>query len=137
MQNKKEAIQNLLMASAEEHPNCIVVDLLAHFSPETVMKIIELYSGERLFIPKVETIWKNYRNKVIRDMLDAKNTRVIREQLSQFFKISLNYVTVIYGRSHLKVRKVKTNFVNDAARRIYIDESDSVLKEIQEALSGK
>ena len=127
---RKEVVKEMLFATAEERPNSVIVDLLAHFTPEVIMKLIELYSGEQLTFPKIDTIWKHYRNKIIRDTLDVKNTQEIRKQLANYFKISHKRVNDIYREEKLKVRKVGTRFLKGAAKRIYIDKSSDTLKDI-------
>ena len=105
--DKKAAVTGeALIAVALEFPNSVVADFLLYFSPEVVMKLIEVFSGRTIRIPTVSAVWRSYRNKVIFDTLNIKNTRGVRQQLAFFFGIDKVRVSNLYATMLHKKRVV-------------------------------
>lgn len=140
MRTYAEAIETALVAAAKDFPNSVIADLMMYFPQDTVLKLITIFSGQRLRFPKIETIWSSYRNKTIKTTLDIKNSRVARDQLALFFGISAEKVVRIY--SYMKQRenkkpKIRTKTVEETAKRIYMMEQSGLLNEFKEVLLHK
>ena len=58
---------------ARQFPNSVIADLIMHFSKETVVKLIELYSGRQITLPTISSVWISHRNKMIKEELDKDN----------------------------------------------------------------
>jgi len=134
---KDDLIQDALESAAEAFPNSIIADLLSHFPPKIVMEFIEIYSGQYLKIPKVDTVWRSYRNKIIRETLDLKNTSVVRRRLSEYFGIPLGRVSSIYRDEKNKKRKYRKSSMEKSLQRIYAKESKKAFEDMKTILYKK
>ena len=141
MRTRAEILEAALASTAKDFPNSVVADLMMYFPQKFVLKLITMFSGQRVWFPKVETIWKSYRNKIIKEALDAKNTKVVREQLAVFFGISSKRVSDVYHEMKRKEKKPKpkvyTKTIRKTARRIYAMEQAELLKEFKDVLLKK
>lgn len=140
MRTYAEAIETALTAAAKDFPNSVIADLMMYFPQDTVLKLITIFSGQRLRFPKIETIWSSYRNKTIKATLDIKNNRVARDQLALFFGISAEKVVRLYFYMKQREKKkpqVRTKTVVGTAKRIYMMEQGALLKEFKEVLLHK
>jgi len=129
-----ELFKESVRAMALQHPNSIIADLLTHFSPKIVMEIIQIYSGQQLVIPRIESVWRSYRNKVVRDTLDMRNTLSEREQLAGFFGTSSQYISVIYSNEKKKHPVVSTRTTTSVAERVYRDKVRGAFKDAEHIL---
>jgi len=134
-QKSNTTVKEALTALVADFPNSVVADLLTHFSAEVVIELIQIYSGQAIFIPKVESVWRSYRNKVIQDTLDLRNTLVERKQLANFFGITHQHVAAIYSRER-KQRKVSRRTTRLTAKRVYADEMRATFEEVKDVLFG-
>lgn len=141
MRTRAEILEAALASTAKDFPNSVVADLMMYFPQKTVLKIITIFSGQYVRFPRVGTIWQSYRNKIIKEALGAKNTRVVREQLAMFFGISSARVSRIYHHEMKKEGKPKPRMrvktIRKTARRIYAMEQAELLKEFKDVLLKK
>jgi len=101
--------------------------LLDNFNITQVAKLIQLFSCEWIHIPNKQDIIKMYRNKRIREELDAidpNDHRAIRErksELASFFGVSFSRVSAVYSQEK---ERFPGNFdaVDAIANRIYKEE---------------
>jgi len=129
----KEALEALIL----DYPNSAVAGLMTHFSPEVVIDFIQIYSGQQINVPKVESVWRSYRNKVVCETLDVRNDKSTREQLAVFFGISSSYIPVIYSNEKKKRRIVSLRTIRSAAKRVHVDEMRETLKDAKDILLRK
>lgn len=136
--NKEQLLKTAVESLASEFPNSIVADLLVHFPHAVVFKLIEIYSGRTLRIPRTESVWRSYRNKVIYDALTAENILAVRRQLSEFFGISPNHVRSIYTyEKNRKMRTLKKRSTERSAKLVYKGRMGKFFEEITEVISRK
>ena len=129
----KQALEALIL----DYPNSAVAGLMTHFSPEIVIDFIQIYSGQQINVPKVESVWRSYRNKVICETLSVKNDKSTREQLAVFFGISPSYIPVIYSNETKKRQAVSFRTIQSAAKRVHVDEMRETLKDAKAILLRK
>lgn len=134
MKNKDALLEDAVIASASNNPKSIIGDLMMHFDAATVIKIIKVFSGRRVNFPKIESVWTHYRNRVVVDTLNLKNTKLIREQLAFFFGISIGKVANIFADSKVVTVHVSENQIDDIAHRMYGLDSDNFIKEVAKSL---
>jgi len=105
----KEAIE----AFIKDFPNSVVSDLLMYFGEDVVVRFVELYSGQKINIPSVNSIWISYRNRKVVEELDKKNTKEVREMLADNFGLEDKEVTDIYAYCKGKhITRVKHTTIN-------------------------
>jgi len=126
-----------MISVAETHPTSVLGDLLMLFPPEVAVKLVETFAGDTISFPKLNTIWKTYRSKVIRNTLSAKNDSLTRQKLAAYFGISTNKVSEIYHGEKEKVKQVSDSLLAKSARRLYRHDLDQLLKDVKIALSSK
>jgi hypothetical protein len=134
MKNKDALLADAVAASAGENPKSVVGDLMMHFDATTVIKIIKVFSGRRINFPKIESIWTHYRNKVVVDTLNLKNTRQIREQLAGFFAISSDNVARIFSQSKVATVHVSDDRIKETNDNLYIIDKDDFVKKVAKSL---
>lgn len=136
---RDRTFQEILELTAEDFPNSVITDLLRDFPADFVIRFIEIYSGQTFRVPRVETIWKNYRNKVIKETLDKKDTKEVRKQLAGYFGITLEQLSQIYYYEREKQQKVKINErkMRDSVKRIFRKEVKKTIKDTKEILFKK
>jgi len=122
---------------ADEFPNSIVADLLTHFDKPTVLKLLVLYGGRQLSIPKTDSIWTSYRNKVIVDNLDVKNDRVARHQLAEYFGITDNDVSMVFSKAKQRKKYLSNKQVQYVVDTIYRKNVERFHKEMKALFSNK
>jgi len=122
-----------LRVTADFHPDSVVADLLGHIPPRYVAKIVRIYSGQKLCIPSTDDIWRNYRDKVIRETLDTEDNKDVRRRLARFFSVSLSHVSAIY---HREKRKHPRNS-SAVAKRAYKKGLKSACREMTELFLRK
>lgn len=120
MNHDVDAMTDAIMSSARENPRSVVGDLMVHFDAPTVIKILKIFSGKSVRFPKLETVWTHYRNRVIVDTLNVKNTKAIREQLSSFFAVSPQTVADVYAKAARgQGRGMSRTKAEEAAETVY------------------
>jgi len=135
MSDKSEAvIHKALESLAKASPNSVVGDLMMLFPDDMVIKIISSFSGEIVKIPKVETVWRTYRNTVVRETLDTKNDRPNRDRLAAYFGISTEHVSKIYREERAKHERTTRSTVRRSARVAYRSMFDDMIKDARAAL---
>jgi len=134
--NQAEVFEAALKAHVSDFPNSIVASLMLHFPSEVVINIVRVYSGRTLTIPGIKTVWRSYRNRIIRDRLDLENTSATRQKLATFFTISVNHVSDIY-RKEIKNRRIGGPTLRAVTKRVYADELGKVLEDARKILFDK
>jgi len=135
--SRRELFKQALEALIVDYPNSVVASLMTHFSPEIVIDFIQIYSGQQISVPKVESVWKSYRNRVICETLSVKNDKNTREKLAVFFGISSSWVSMIYSDEKKKRRVVGSRTIQLAAKRVHMDEMRRTLKDAKDILFEK
>lgn len=126
-----------MVSVAETYPTSVLGDLLMLFPPEVSVKLVVTFAGDTVSFPKLDTIWKTYRSKVIRNSLVAKNDSVTRTRLAHYFGVSTRKVSEIFHAEKDKERKVTDTLLAKSARRVYRHELDNLLKDVKDALGSK
>jgi len=126
-----------LQAYADKFPNSVVVDLIANFDKEIVLKFLIFYGGRQISFPKVDGIWRNYRDQVIEQTLDVKNNRAIRKQLSEYFKVTPSIITDSYARSKYIVKKLSTDAIDRVIETTYRKNTEKLRKYLRGTFSAK
>ena len=101
--NKKDTKIRAIESFSSIRPNTILIDLMITFSPETVVKFIELFGGERIYIPSWKRIWSAYRDAVIVQSLSLKNNKENRQWLAKNFGLPTYKISNIFNT--IKFRK--------------------------------
>jgi len=134
MKNKDALLADAVAASAGENPKSVIGDLMMHFDAATVIKIIKVFSGRRVNFPKIESVWTHYRNRVVVDTLNLKNTRQIREQLAYFFAISPGKVANIFADSKVITVHVSDDRIKETNDNLYVIDKDDFVKKVAKSL---
>ncbi len=134
---RKDLFHDALHSAAEEYPNTILADLLTQFSIEQVVKFIIYFSGQTIKIPTVDKVWKGYRNHIIFDTLNARDTAFERKRLAKYFGISLSSVSIILSNEKRKEHKLTDKTVRLSAKRTYDTEMKESLDELKTVLFKK
>jgi len=117
---KREEEVEAVEIFAKRFPNSFIADLLLYFDKETILQIIELYSGRVVKIPTIKSVWVNYRNQKIKSILDKKNSRKNRELLAETFGLSVEHVSWIYSRvAGQKVPRIKYRTIEHLVGTIF------------------
>lgn len=119
---------------AKNSPNSVLGDLLAILPKDSVVKLVESFSGEYIKVPKIDAIWAAYRNNIIRESLDNSNTRVVRRKLAEYFGITPEVVCKIYQQVKAKQNKLSPEKSEESIRRIVASKHEDVLSGFREAL---
>ncbi len=129
----------ILEITAEDFPNSIVADLLRDFPADFVVRFIEIYSGQRFYVPNIEAVYRKYRNKVIKQTLDKKDTKEIRLQLARHFSITLEQLrqTYIYTSERKKPKVFNAKSMEDSAKRLFRKEAKRTIREMKKVLFKK
>lgn len=135
--SRRELFKQALEALILDYPNSAVAGLMTHFSPEIVIDFIQIYSGQQINVPKVESVWRSYRNRVICETLDIQNDKSTRDQLAVFFGISPSYIPVIYSNEKKKRHVISFRTIQSAAKRVHVDEMRETLKDAKAILLRK
>ena len=137
---EQDLFKNAVIAMAKDVPNSVLADLLSILSEDSVVKIVEGFSGEDLKIPRIEDVWRIYRNKIIKDTLSKKNSKLIKQRLSEHFGIGTDAIQQIYNSERVKEYRIRPKVVDRSIKRIVASKQEDVLKKFREALlikSGK
>lgn len=134
VKEKNRIVHDALKSISTVFPNSVVGDLMMIFPDDVVMKFISAFSGLIIHVPKVETVWKTYRNAVIKETLDVKNDRVNRDRLAAYFGISAGQVSDIYSGMKRRGGRIHKETVKRTAQVIYRSKFDSMLKDARRAL---
>lgn len=126
-----------LDALADEYPNSIVADMLTHFNKDIVLQFLVLYGGRQMSLPKTDSIWVSYRNKVIVGTLDVKNDRVTRHQLAEYFGVLDSDVSKIYYQSKQRKKYLSNAQVQRVVDSIYRKNAEKFHKEMKDLFSNK
>jgi len=126
-----------LWMAARNSPDSVVADLLAKFSVPVVAKLVKFYSGQQIQIPYEDDIWKTYRNREIRKILDMNNDRVTRNNLARLFGVTRHRVSAIYREEKKKFPKSSKAIAKGTAKEIYDRELCITKKEITEVSSNR
>ena len=126
-----------LQAYADKFPNSVVVDLIANFDKEMVLKFLILYGGRQISVPKVDGIWRNYRDQVIEQTLDVKNNRVVRKKLSEYFKVMPRVITDSYARSKYVAKRLSTDAIDRVIETVYRKNTEKLRKYLRGTFSTK
>ena len=130
----KDLFKEALLLSAKEIPNSSIGDLLAILPESYVLLLVESFSGECIKIPKVETIWRIYRNRIIKDTLDQKDTMVVRQKLAEYFGISCDTVKQAYSWEKSRVSRLQNSHVGRSIKRIVASKQEEILQKFRKAL---
>jgi len=130
----KYLFKEAVLLVAKEVPNSSIGDLLAVLPESCVLALVESFSGECIKIPKVETIWRVYRNRIIKDTLDQKDTIVIRQKLAEYFGISRDTVNQAYSWEKHRASRLQTRHVNKSIKRIVASKQEEILQKFRNAL---
>lgn len=137
MTQREEIIHEALKATAANLPNSIVGDLMMLFPDDVVLRFLNSFSGMVLSVPKVESVWRIYRNQVVCDTLAAKNDRPTRERLASYFGISVDKISRIYAENkNLKKRPARSS-VHRAAVVAYRSKFNDIVNDARSALKRK
>jgi len=126
----KEAV----LLVAQEMPNSSIGDLLAVLPESCVLQLVESFSGTCIKIPKVETIWRVYRNRIIKDTLDQKDTMVVRQKLAEYFGITRDTVNQVYNWEKRHHSHLLPSHVGNSVERVVASKHEEILKKFREAL---
>lgn len=131
---KRRMLSRALSVFTETFPNSVVGDLMMIFPDDIVLKVITCFSGEKVKFPKVETVWKSYRNEIIRQTLDVKRDRQTILRLANYFGISEEHIRYVHRQERQRAQRRKKSSVRRAARVAYRDVFEEMIKEAKEAL---
>lgn len=134
---REEIIHDALKATAANLPNSIVGDLMMLFPDDIVLKFLNAFSGMVVSVPKVESVWRTYRNQVICETLSVKNDKATRERLASYFGISNDKVTRIYTETKNQKKRPARSSIHRAAVIAYRSRFDDIIKDARSALKKK
>jgi hypothetical protein len=142
--SKDEIVKEGLFAYISQFPNSIVGDLLTHFytkkswkPQEIILQFLTLYGGRQLDIPKVDSIWRSYRDKVVIDTLLVKNTKVARQQLAEYFGVSSNLIYGICYRNKQQGVYLSNKSISKIVETVYRHNIEIFHKEMKKLFSEK
>lgn len=142
--SKDEIVKEGLFAYISEFPNSIVGDLLSHFytkeswaPQEIILQLLTLYSGSQLTIPKVESIWRSYRDKVVVETLLIKNTQVSRQQLAAYFGVRADIIYNICFKARQKNVHLSDSAIDKMVETVYRKNKEILHKEMKKLFSEK
>ena len=134
---RSEEEEKALDLAASEFP--ALADLIEFFEPDIVMRMLTIFSGQTIIIPKFETVWSSFRNIIIKNELDKKNDKETRERMALRFDISMKEVSNIYH--YMKHRKPKKQVSRARSKqfagRLYRGTMPELIKEFREILVHK
>lgn len=134
---KNQLLVKALKATAEEYPNSVVGDLLMLFPYDVVMKLLVTFAGEQIVFPKLDTIWRSYRNRVIFNTLTTRNTKELRVRIGATFGISEEKVARIYFYEKTKRQHVPKSTLERSAKRMYQSNLEVLMHEVKDSLTEK
>lgn len=140
VRHSPKTIKKMLEMIVTRFPKSCIADLLIYFPPEVVMKFLIVFGGTIIRVPKVEAVWRAYRNGLIYDKLSLCDDRLVKERLAAQFKISTHYVGEIFrGEKNRRKRvlRVKEQKIAKVAGLIFRGEAHDVLKSMEEYASRK
>jgi hypothetical protein len=105
------------------------------FPQDVVMKLLVTLAGEQITFPKLDTIWRSYRNKVVHDALKIKNTRDTRAKLAAHFSISEDKVSRIFSYEKTKRFNVPPATLERSAKRAYQSNLEVLMADIKVCLT--
>lgn len=105
------------------------------FPQDVVMKLLVTFAGEQVTFPKLDTIWRSYRNKVIYDTLKIKNTRDTRSQLGITFGISDDKVSRVFSYEKTKRTNISPTTLERSAKRAYQSNLEDLMKDVKVCLT--
>lgn len=132
---RAQILVKAIEATAVEYPNSVVGDLLMLFPQDVVMKLLVTFAGEQVTFPKLDTIWRSYRNKVIYDTLKIKNTRDTRSQLGITFGISDDKVSRVFSYEKTKRTNISPTTLERSAKRAYQSNLEDLMKDVKVCLT--
>lgn len=136
MISKKTTIsKEALELASELFPNSILGDLLINFPTDFAVKFITIFSGRFIYMPKVETIYRLYRNKTIKDKLENNDVVEVRQYLSNFFGITMKRVSEIYHQEKKrkrKGRKIDAKSIKRISDAVFRDEIRKVSDDVSD-----
>lgn len=134
---KNQLLAKALEATAEEYPNSVVGDLLMLFPHEVVMTLLVTFAGEQIVFPKLDVIWRSYRNRVIFNALSARNTKEIRTRLGLTFGLAEDKVAKIFFYEKTKRNRVHKGTLERSAKRMYQGNLEILMKDVKQSLYEK
>jgi len=137
MTKAEKIFLDAMISVAEVYPTSVLGDLLMLFPHDVAVKLVVTFAGDTISFPKLDTIWKTYRSKVIRNSLLEKNSTVTRQHLAAYFGISTKKVSEIFYAEKDKEKKVTDSLLAKSARRTYRHELDNLMKDVKSALNAK
>ena len=114
--SEKGIVRAALESYSSDFPDSVIGDLMMLFPDDIVLKILTCFSGEAVSFPKVDKIWKSYRDSVIHETLGVRNTQQQQRQLSEYFGIPVSRVLEIFRREETKRGTRSKDSVERAAR---------------------
>lgn len=135
--NKNKMLIDGLNDLGSKYPDSFVVDMLTNFSVDVVLKFMTLYSGRTLSVPKIDFIWKSYRNKIIIKTLLVENNKVIRLQLAEYFGISPNTVRGIFYKYRNNTIRITNESIIKVVETIFRKNSEKFNKRMKAIFSRK
>jgi hypothetical protein len=132
--SKEALVQEALQAFCSNFPDSVVGDLMMLFPDDVVLKIITTFSGETIKVPKVETVWRGYRDAIITDTLRVKDDKATRQRLAAYFGITVDRVNRVYNNVSQRRTRKKRNSIRRSAAAAYRNVFDEMVKEARQAL---
>lgn len=132
--SKDALVQEALQTFCANFPDSVVGDLMMLFPDDVVLKIITTFSGETVKIPKVETVWRGYRDAIIADTLRVKDDKATRQRLAAYFGITLDRVNRVYSAVSQRRQRKKRHSIRRSAAAAYRNVFDEMVKEARQAL---
>lgn len=129
-----EINEESLEIAAEHFPDSIIPDLLMNFPAKVVVKFIVAFSGQRITVPRIESVWRCYRNKLIKKRLDENNSAEIRRELAFRFGITENGVRLAYEREcerEKKRAKISGKTIERVTSGVFVAEAKEAIKDMK------
>jgi len=137
--SKSDIIKESLSEVQSRYPDSIIADLLTHFDQDTVLKLMILYNGRTICFPKIDTMWKTFRNKIIVDALSILNNHTNVKQLAHYFGIPEYTIRNIYysQRNRLPSMKLTSTTVGKIVETIYRKNVEKFNKDMRGLFTDK
>jgi len=132
--SKESLVQEALQAFCSNFPDSVVGDLMMLFPDDVVLKIITTFSGETIKVPKVETVWRGYRDAIIADTLRVKDDKSNRQRLASYFGITVDRVNRIHASTSQRRARKRHHSIRRSAAAAYRNVFDEMVKEARQAL---
>lgn len=132
--SRETIVQEALQTFCANFPDSVVGDLMMLFPNDVVLKIITTFSGEVLKVPKVESVWRGYRDAIIADTLSTKDDKATRQRLASYFGITVDRVNRIYISTTQRRQRKRRHTIRRSAAVAYRNVFDDMVKEARQAL---